>query len=344
VIRNIKSRVDVIRNGVKISELKFPITNAPRIRMNNDSELKSSLSGTFYPNDMIDWYADELRPVISIDGEEKSMGIFRPATVSKQYSETGLLISVEAYDRCWILQARTTDDIIHLSSGTNYLQVIKEILTGAGIALVIDTPTNETLRMDREDWEIGTSYLKIINQLLSEINYNEIWFNSQGYAVLDQKHVLDAANIQRTYSENDSKTLMISNTRAEVDLFNAPNVFICVCSNPDDNSVMKAVAENNNPASPTSIIRRGMRIYKMQKVDNIASLSALEEYAQMICRESMMLSEKLIVRTAIMPDCGINEVVALAKSGEDGICVETAWEASLMPGAEMTHTLEKVIT
>lgn len=340
-MRTIETRVNVLRNGAKLSSLLYD--TPPHIAKENGSAIKSSLSGTFYPDEKINWLSDQLQPVVIIDGIEYPIGLYDPATVNKTRSESGANISVEAYDYCWRVQSYRTDDLLHLSAGTNYLTAVKTLLAEAGIGLIIETPTTAALRNDREDWETGTDYLTIINKLLSEINYNELWFNSTGSAMLQPKAELSATTAARTYDKNNVKSLMLRDSSVNMDLFNAPNVFVCVCSNPDDNTPMKATEINNNPSSPLSVARRGRRIYQVERVDNVASLSALQDYARLRALEYAMLAEQITISTGIIPDCGLNETVAIIHEDVEGLCIETGWSMELTAGGTMQHNLKKAV-
>lgn len=337
-MRDIKVRLDVLRNMVKVTELR--ILSAPSVTMDANAEIKQTMSVDVQPNDVIDWLSDELQPVVTIDGAEYSFGIFAPATYQRTDNGIEDTVRVEAYDRCWRLKCMTTDHTLHFASGASYITTIKSLLTEAGIALTITTPSDLTLATDREDWNIGTDYLTIINDLLNEMSYNPLWFNAQGYAVLNPKEVL-TGNPVRTYDFSNVSSLCKA-VDTTVDLFNVPNVFICVCDSPDTGSAMTSTVENNNPASPLSIIRRGKRIVSFNSVNNIASQTALDNYAAALCYQNMLLGEQVSVTTALVPDCGMNEPVSIIQPTIRGMCRETGWSAELVAGGEMTHSLEAV--
>lgn len=343
MIRTLDTRIEVLRNGVAHTLLAPEEGTAPTIRMSAGAAIKSSLSGSFVPNPAIDWLKDELRPVAVIDGVEHRFGVFAPATVRPEREDGFGTVSVEAYDRCWRLDTNKTESLLHLSAGTPYLTAIKRLLAGAGLGLVAAVPTSDSLRSDREDWSIGTSYLTIVNALLAEINYNPIWFDSAGAARLEPIKTATATEIVRTYDSSNSKTMMLPRLSAEIDLYNAPNVFVCVCANPDDKSAppLVATAENRNALSPLSIQRRGTRIVKLIKVNNIASFAALQKYANQQSRASMMLGERIAVSTAILPGCGVGDVVALSHPDVSGVCRETEWTIEFRTGGSMSHRLEK---
>ena len=339
MIRRMETRIDVIRNGAVLTQLYAD--GSPRIRAKSKSEIKSTFSGSFLLNDKVDWLQDELQPVLILDGVEYPLGIFAPATITRTQKEGKRRVSVEAYDRCWKVDSTRSSSLVHLASGTNYITAIKSLLTSCGIALVRETPCSDTLRMDREDWDVGESTLIIINQLLEEINYKKLWFDSKGIAVLEPRKDVQAANIVRTYDANNSRCLILDGMETKLDIYNAPNVFICVCSDPDTGSPMSATAENTNPASPLSIVRRGRRIATVKKLKNIASQAQLNESAKQMCNDAMLMGATATVTTMIMPDCGVDDVVALVHPDLEGVCRETEWTIDLTPGGTMQHKLER---
>lgn len=340
--RTVDVRFVVVRDGSDFCDL-YVNKSAPVLRMSGNSNIKTTLSGEFVRDDKVDFLKDKIRPEIIIDGVVYPLGVFLPVTVKMKESETNKTLQIEAYDQCWQVQDARTEGLLHLPSGTNYIDAIKQLLGNAGIIIVISTPTSATLTEDREDWEAGTSYLDIINQLLDEINYNHLWFDQSGAAVLEPESVPSAANIDHTINSDNVSSLMIPGTVMETDLYSSPNVFVCVCSNPDKTGVMTATAENTNPQSPLSIPRRGRRIVHVEKVDNIASQEDLQAYADRLRNNSMITGEKWQIQTALLPGFGVNDVIAFHHGDETSICVESFWSMTLGTGGSMTHTLEKVV-
>ena len=170
--RDVRYRVDVLRNGAPITQLQWADGDAPQIIASRDATIHTSLKGTFRPNQDVDYLSDELQPVAIIDGLETPLGVYQTATPSTKGSAGQRRVEIEAYDRCWRVYSNRTETILHLTAGSSYITEIRKLLTVCGIALVIATPSDATLQTDREDWDIGTSYLTIVNDLLAEINYN----------------------------------------------------------------------------------------------------------------------------------------------------------------------------
>lgn len=342
MIRSYSARVDVIRNGATLTTLHH--VSSPRIDCDSASPIKTSMAGIFRNDAKVNWLTDELVPYQIIDGVEHPVGVFPIGTVSYGYDENGVeTVSIEAYDRCMILNQTKAERIIHFSAGKNYIAAVEELLVEAGLALYMSTPSTATMQTDREDWQIGTPYLEIINSLLSEINYAPIWFDSRGYARLQPIKTPSATNIDHRYGEKEKVNLLCRPCTVETDIFDAPNVFIAVCSNPDLEEPMVATAVNDNPMSSLSVFRRGRRIVKTYKVDNIPDQKELQAYADMLATNGMIASEVATISTANLPDHGVFDTVAITHPDIEGIFQEVSWSLVLAPGQTMIHKIRRSV-
>lgn len=359
MIRSERIRFRILRDGATYAEL-FAESSAPMLRMSRSGEIKMAMQGIFQPvaidtkgeETEPDWMTDEIQPVLEIDGEALPLGILMPAKVTPKDNRGIKTIDVQAFDRCWRVQDTKVEGSINLTAGTLYLDAIEGLLTSAGVTTIMKTPSTAEITEDREDWQTGESYLTIINDLLSEINYKQLWFNENGYAMLEPASVPDAEHIQHVLSDRapdlrnsrEAKLIRIyPGFSRETDIFQSPNVFVCVCSNADKSSDMIAKAVNDNPQSPLSVQRRGRRVVKVIHVNNIASQADLQTYAERMLSDSMMTGETMQVETTLLPGFGVDDVTALQYGTEMSICRETDWTMQLMPGGKMTHVLEKVV-
>lgn len=352
-------RFKMLRNGIEYGEL-YAGDSDPMLRCDSNGELKMSLQGNFLQTVRnrdgkeveADWLNDEIMPVLVADGTESPLGVMMPVKVTPRKQKNVETLEIQAYDRCWRLRDTKVEGSLYLTAGTAYLTAVEEMLSASGITNMLITPSNATLTEDRQDWETGTSYLQVINQLLGEINYKQLWFNESGFAIIEPISTPTAQNIQHilTNQERDpwnpkeaEAISVVPTITRETDLYEAPNVFICVCSNADKEGGMVATAENTNPQSPLSIMRRGRRIATVVRVDNIASQEELEAYVTKLRNDSMLSGETIRVETLLLPGFGVADVTALRYDDTMGICIEKAWDMQLGIGGRMTHTLEKVV-
>ena len=342
-MRQVDFRYVLMRGGADLGELQALSDQAPSVRMDDGGEIKTSLSGIFLPSALANFLTDEIRPELIVDGVAHSLGVYSAATVTEQSDESSLALRIEAYDRCWIVKDNYTETILSIAAGTNYLTAVKQLLTAAGIGTVIETPTAQMLAETREDWDVGTSYLKIINDLLGEINYKQLWFNAQGAAVLEPAYVPTIENVQHTLDANSVQSLMLPENDRQTDVYNAPNVFLCICSNPDKSAPLTSIAVNDNPQSPLSVPRRGRRIMRVENVDNVASQQELDDYAARLRNESVYAGETISVTTALLPGFGVDDITALVLPDLSAICKERRWQMELAVGGSMKHELERVV-
>lgn len=358
-MRQIEFEYRVLRNNAFYGLLQAPVEEQRSLRMDDGAEIKTSLSGTFSPVVLDvdgrelepDWLSDELEPVLIIDGVEHPLGTYMPATVDPEEENGVELLKIEAYDRCWRVKDTYTESLLFFAAGTNYLSAIKRLLTTCGIILVVETRTDKTFAEAREDWDIGTSYLEIVNELLGEINYNPLWFDERGAAILEPASVPTAANIEHILSDQPDDLAhgalpivrMLPKLSRSTDIYQAPNVFVCVCSNGDKSAPLVARAENNNPQSPLSIMRRGRRIVSVERVNNVENQAALQEIVNQKRNDSLIGAETISVSTALQPGFGVADVVGLRYGDLDAICIEHAWTMDLKVGGTMNHELERVV-
>lgn len=349
--RTLETRFKVLRNSTVYGEILSDPINAPILRMDESTDIKMSMTGTFLPevrdvNGRViasDWFADEIQPVLVVDGVEHPLAVLAPASVTPSETATSRHIRIESYDRCWRVRDSYTETRLYIAAGTKYINAIETILQDAGVENVLATPNAATVAEARTDWDPGTSRLKIVNELLAEISYNPLYFNEYGFAILEPATVPTAENIDHTLDAGNVKSLVLPQISRETDVYSAPNVFLCICSNPDKGEPLTATAENTNPQSPLSISRRGRRIVKVVNVNNIADQTALQEYATKLRNESLIGGESISITTALLPGYGVGDVVALHYGDLAAICIERAFEMELRVGGNMKHTLEKVV-
>jgi len=343
--RDIRFRFTVTRNGSDFSEI-FPLeSGTPTIRMSDSGAIKMSFAGTFAaPAAEINLLTDEIRPKLILDGTEHALGVFLPATVQPSENETTKSVRIEAYDRCWLARDHRADQMPYFPAGTGYLEAIKSMLIESGIGTFSSGINTETLPEPREDWEVGTDYLSIINGLLEEINYKQLWFDALGVAMLQPyESEISATRIDHVLDDTDIRSLLLPTISRKTDIYSAPNVFLVICSNPDKAAGMTAMAENTNAQSPLSIPRRGRRIVQVTRVNNIASQAELQLYADRLLTDSLVSGETINVETGLLPGFGVGEITALRYGEIFSLCRERAWTMNLTAGGRMTHTLERQV-
>lgn len=368
-MRRVELDYNLIRDGGFYAKIRALQDTEPVLRMNTSGSIKTGLSGQFSrlgrtvdgePVEY-DFLRDEIQPVLRINGEEYPLGVFGVSKPSDTQDGPLASVSAQAYDRCWRVRDTRSAFVWSWPAGTLYIDAIEQLLTAAGIQTIIKTQSSAAFAEAREDWTLGASHLTIVNALLREINYKDLFFDGSGAAVLEPATVPEAAAARHIIYAWTPDTLPTGEQLREIkrlqpeaifaqaqitrttDVFEAPNSWIVTCQNPDKSALMVATAKNDNAQSPLSIPRRGREITRLVSVNNIPSQSELQDYADRLRNDSLITGETITLTTLLDHGWGVEDAVMLFLNGEGSICVSKGFEMELRPGGLMRHTLERVV-
>ena len=292
----------------------------------------------------VDYLNDRIRPIIILDDIEYEMGVFLIPSPTRIKRDGGIYREIEGYDVTQIILEDKITDRHFIKKGTNYVNAITQIINSANIHQFLMPNSSATLTRDRE-FEIGTSKLRIANELLREINYTSLWTDRHGFVRSGKYTLPNQKEIDFSYQTGDKNELVINDTLTEeVDLFNVPNVFVIVATNAEDESLVSKYT-NSNPASPTSTLRRKRNIVDYREVSDIANNSVLDDYAKRIAYQASDVYSKISFETLINPKHEYSNGIYLKddKLGIDNKFIETSWEIEMQVGGRMTHHARRVI-
>lgn len=346
--RYVKFRYDLLnRSDVKIGELSTQPGN--QISFNSEAEIKRTAGFVIRQNEAndIDWLNDRIRPVFMLRMKDRGfaewpLGVFLLS--SPRRKEEGKIINrdVEAYDPSVILVEDKFDTRKRIAAGTKYVSAVTEILNGAGIEKVNILDHPGVLGIDKE-FEIGTPKIKAVNQLLSEINYTSIWVDENGYFNGRPYVIPSEREVEYEYRNNNSSVLF-NGASEELDLFNVPNKWVVIASNPERTELVSRYV-NDLPTSKTSTISRKRSIVDVRKVNDILDQPTLDSYTKRIAYESSWVVEKFGFETLAMPHHGFNDCLYCEYSdlGISAKYIETSWSMELIHGGRMAHNARRVI-
>lgn len=323
-------------DGVEDAEVNMSaladIKRAARVKMKDDTG--------------IDWLNDRIQPFVLFkmpDGWiEYPTGIFLLSSPQRKEDSGSIYRDVECYDGLQVLLDDKVDSRFTIAQGTRYTIAINNMLAGAGISKGQITPSSATLQTDRE-WEIGTPKLRIINELLQEINYTSLWCDEWGYYVATPYILPIDRQIEYEYADNELSVLYDGVTE-KLDLFNVANKWVVTQSNAET-VPLTSIYSNTNPDSPTSTINRGRTIVDFRKVDNIADQTALDDYTRRIAYDASQVFGYLEFETAIMPFHSYMDMLQIrySKLNIDNRYVETNWTIPMRIDGRMKHKVRRVV-
>lgn len=334
-------RFDIVENGVCIGQA-FAL-NKPSVKCDSDAEVKMSLSGEFVLNIQDpNWLKARIKPYLIIGGKESSLGEYLISQADDCADKKGVKFwQIKGMDLGRIPQRSRTEKRVLFQAGQRYTDIVQSILLELGISRIIAIQSDATLKNDRADWEIGTSWIKIINSLLAEINYQSLWFDTEGNARIQPHRQVDGTVIDHRYESGE-----LSQIKPQVDIssdiYKAYNVFTAMVSSPEYEEPMIAVSVNDIPTSRISTVNIGRVQAPIEKLDDIANQEELQKYVDNLRFQSMCSTETISFRTALNQH-QVRDIVSIHHPQASGIYQETQWKMTLSFDGEMTHTAQRVV-
>lgn len=334
-------RFDIVENGVCIGQA-FAL-NKPSVKCDSDAEVKLSLSGEFVLNIQTpSWLKARIKPYLIIGGKESSLGEYLISQADDCTDKKGVKFwQIKGMDLGRIPQRSRTEKRVLFQAGQRYTDIVQSILLELGISRIIAIQSDATLKNDRADWEIGTSWIKIINSLLAEINYQSLWFDTEGNARIQPHRQVDGTVIDHRYESGE-----LSQIKPQVDIssdiYKAYNVFTAMVSSPEYEEPMIAVSVNDIPTSRISTVNIGRVQAPIEKLDDIANQEELQKYVDNLRFQSMCSTETISFRTALNQH-QVRDIVSIHHPQASGIYQETQWKMTLSFDGEMTHTAQRVV-
>lgn len=332
-----------MRSGAPYKVLSVPADCTPQIRFTGSAEIKSTISLTVEPDADVSWLTDMLS-VVRVDNAQRTpLGLYNITTAPVSIDDNGHVTQeLTGYDQGYALRNLSVlERNLTIRAGTLYTTAIREQLLAAGINVVNIIATDEVLMTDHA-WETGTTRYAVVSQLLAEINYRDIYFDGNGVAVAEPWEPAAISNKTHRYGKDETTLLRIPMS-VQSDTFDAANVFVDIVSSADLDQELRAVAENVNPTSPLSIMRRGRRIVSVETVEGIASQEALATHVK-----NRMLLSMMGAATYVFTSCGdverahgLNDSILMMRDGI-GLLEEQDWSLECVPGGQMSHTAKKV--
>lgn len=309
----------------------------------------------------IDYTRDRLRLYVKIrmnrNGDDGTpwasfpVGIYLLSAPDRDMVATGISRQVQGFDQTTILlQAAVTDRYV-IASGLNYITSVVTLLQSAGLDTsgYQLTPTTLTLPSTRS-WPLGTTKLKIVNDLLTSINYRLFRFNSAGVGIAEPDVLPKSRAIDYSYS-TDEFSVMVADMRYTQNLFDVPNVVVLSNTQPKRNTITSTVV-NNLLSSPTSVLRReGRKVYYVDPNFDAADQTTLDAAAANLLTRLSQPSEVWQFGTLAHPFHEDEDVLTLEDNtgrysfGVSANFMELEWTLpfSNLAAGTMSHVAQRIV-
>lgn len=331
------------------NQYKFDIDGVDGCSVSNNSlaDIKRKISFTLYKEQEIDWGNDRVMPWVWVkmpDGgyAKYPQGVFILTTPPLVAGSASISRNIEGYDLLLVLLDDRVTDRYVINAGTNIAGKVIEILASAGFSTANIQPSEKVLPTDRE-WELGTPKLRVINNLLSMINYGGLRMDEHGIPTAHTYTAPERRMAEYTYATNEI-SVILPGAELAIDYFDVPNRWIGIVSNPELEPLF-SVYTNDNPDSPTSTVNRG-RIIVHEPIEYEATdQEVLDRLVEGKASRDSQIYQKLKFDSGLMPFHSNSDVydVYHNKLGIAEKCSETSWDMELRVGGRMKHEARKVV-
>jgi hypothetical protein len=345
--RNESWRVDVLNlndaaagslDGITGGQFDYSIHNT----------IRSGGSLTYSGSQAINWPQIRLQPWYMLKDEadnvvkEWPLGVFIPSTPQTKYSETGAEIEVELYDKLLILDQDRVENTWSYDKGKKVTDAIREVIESAGDFHISITESPLTLAAPMV-WEVDTTKLKIVNELLEAINYFSLWVDGYGFFRADPYKQPRSRGIAWEFVDNERSIYSPEFTHDE-DGFNVPNKVIAIQKVEAEVEPLIAVATNEDPESPWSYQSRKRWISHTENDVEAADAATLGDIAARRLIDLSQVTSTFEIQSAMIP-LELNSRVILKNevAKKDLNAVLQGLSIGMATGELMTLTLREVV-
>lgn len=222
--------------------------------------------------------SDRLRVYFQDNNVDTLMGTYLIAAPDEKYISgyrgPRTIVDYVLLDKITILDEFRYPRAFTVSKGANTVDTVVSIIaeaTGESESRVVSTPSTRTLRESRV-WDVGTTALKIVNDLLAGIDYSAVRCDPSGRFLVEPYTL--PANRPVVYTFQDGHTAIHEDswTRSR-DIANIPNRFTVFSTGTETEPGYVGVATNTNINSPFSYQARGRWIDQAETATELASQS-----------------------------------------------------------------------
>lgn len=307
----------------------------------------------------VDWINSRVRPMAllsSVGGEgpaEYGLGVYLASAPVEDWSEVGRSWRVELLDKLSILDQDIVTDlngdpVTYVAPiGANVIDTVIDLIEGVGEAAPAITPDTKVLAASMV-WDVGTSVLQIVNDLLEAAGYSSLWTDGMGQFRADP--YVPPAQRTPVYEQlapltKGETSLMAPDWSRDRDIYSIPNRYVAISQGSGDEESLVAVATNEDPDSPFSFQARGRWITRVVTGVEATSLADLQSRAQMGLSSSSSVTSGISIEHAYLPELQINRTIKFTNpdAGLDLLCYVTKTTVEFDPTALCKSEIQEAV-
>lgn len=278
----------------------------------------------------INFSSDRVRIWWQVQGVEPwPLGVYLLDQPSVRMTDEGREWEIGLIDKLAVLQDAAVEQPFSLPAGTVVTTAVRDLILSTGETRLAVTESAEKLASMRV-WEAGTSLIRIINDLLSDINYWALWTDGQGQFRVEPYVRPEYRPIMWDFHEGAASIHTPEWVRVH-DLGEVPNKVILISQAAEDEEALVATATNSNPESLTSTVTRGRVIAHVEDGVEVANQATLQSMAERKLLDLSAPAASLEVDHAPVP-LWYNDAVTFQSQGHSVTATVTKMSMNLVSG------------
>lgn len=274
----------------------------------------------------VDWMTHRLRAHqrVSHRGQELSwtVGTFiveSPTRVLTDYSRGAQ--QLQLFDAMYRLDVQTSTVGEWVApKGANIIATVRHLLDRQSIPHAIED-SDETFA-SQMSWEAGTTYLRMVNDMLAAAGFTAIWADPQGVLRSGPARPAAARGVAWTFRDDSTALRYAPDVTHNRDTYSIPNEVVLVARS-DDPDTPPLSASARDTTSPYGTAARGMVITRVEEVD-AGSETVLQTRAPLRLEELQRPASTYVIHHPPLP-LAMSDVVRLVRT-RHGIDVQAVVE------------------
>ncbi|WP_084821255.1 MULTISPECIES: hypothetical protein [unclassified Leucobacter] len=263
----------------------------------------------------IDWLSHRVR--ISYDPGIPGVSEWPVATMllsspKESYRGKRLVYDVGLLGKLAIIDETSVKGTYSVPAGAVVIDRVLELINDCGERRYSVSPSTAVTRSAMV-WKPGTSYLTIINDLLSSIGYWSLWCDGAGVFRIEP-YVDPGDRLSAFDFAAGARAVHSPDWDRDQDLSSIPNIAIVVSQGDGEQPAIVGTAWNLDPRDPFSIPNRGREIPVIDEGAEVDSQATADLLAARLLRDARSAVAHLSVQHFVVP-LNPNDVVSFAPSG-----------------------------
>lgn len=323
----------------------LPRTSGGTVTQDLDAPIRGGFQFTLQSDRKpFDYMTTRFQPWVMVSGKKWPLGVFLPSSPTVRSSSARTQITIPCHDKTIILDRDKTIQTYSIPAGTPVVATVVDIIEGFGETSLAVTSSDAVTPIPMT-WTIGTSWLKIVNNLLRSVNYSPLWTDGFGQYRIEP-YFEPFQKEPRWEFKAGALSIHSPDWQRSRDIANVPNRVVLVATGTDDKEEMISIAENTDPHSSFSYQARGDQ-WVTRSYENVeaADQTTLDDLAVRYLADATRAVASINLSHAVVPLDPGDVVVFKASRIPDTLLAQVKeYSISLQTGALVDATWTEVGT